>query len=189
MEALFDRTLTKRANRDRRLPGVGAGYLSQPEMRQLIDDALGLDWTLISYEADMPRKPTAFKSLSIEETNWREEQQTQNIAEALAQLPADAPLLVWCGNHHLAKNRTGEWQPMGTRVQIAGKQPFAIDQVLSVIFDPSREPIAAPWANEFSDALSEHGGTAGFLAGEAPPAWPWGELADAFLLSTENRLT
>ena len=43
-------------------------------------------------------------------------------------------------------------------------------------------------AAEFAETLHELGGTAGFLAQEAPPGWPCVDLADAFLLSTDNEL-
>lgn len=53
LEALFDRCLTERLNRDRQMPHIEDGYLAQPEMRELITVALDLAWTLVSYEADI----------------------------------------------------------------------------------------------------------------------------------------
>jgi hypothetical protein len=190
MEALYDAELVARANRTRELPAVEGGYLAQPEMRELITVALELGWTLIAYEADIACKPEELASLGIEETNWREGQQAHNLAEALFLLPDATPLLVWSGNHHLAKNPAEDWMPMGSRLEsLCGINPFAIDQTLTVSFDRGRPPIGAKWAERFSPALTERGGTAGFLADEAPPAWPCPDLADAFLLSSDNHLT
>lgn len=191
MEALFDRALTETLNRERALPSVHSGYLAQPEMRELIALALERDWTFISYEADMSHKPPELEHLSIEETNWREEQQARNISGALAQLPATAPLLVWCGNHHVAKNRTGDWLPMAHRLEpLSGVKPFSIDQTPSVNFDhPGVRTIGTKWVEAFADTLDQLGGTAGFLAEEAPSGWPCADLADAFILSTDNELS
>jgi hypothetical protein len=190
MEALYSRDLVDRANRSRRLPHVNGGYLAQPEMRELIGTALECRWTLIAYEADLARKPEGLSRLSREETNWREEQQARNITNALAELPDPARLLVWCGNHHLAKRGTEGWRPMGSQLQeLSGVQPFAIDQVLGVRFDESRAPVAAAWTDAFTATLTAMGGTAGFLVEDAPSAWPYPHLADAYLLSTENELT
>jgi hypothetical protein len=190
LEALFDGALTERLNHERRLPPIESGYLSQPEMRQLINLALELDYTLIAYEADMASKPPGLESLSIEETNWREEQHANNIAGALDRLPANAAVLIWCGNHHLAKDRTADWVPMGSLLQsICGIEPFAIDQTPTVSFGHGHGPLAGDFASRFSKELDERGGTAGFLAEEAPYGWPCGGLADAFILSTDNELS
>lgn len=179
MEALFDRGFTERANRDRRLPEIETGYLGQPEMRALIELALRLGWTLISYEADMARKPEGLDQLSVEATNWREDQQARNLTAALSQLPGGTPVLVWCGNHHLAKNRSGDWLPMGQRLQLLSRaEPFSIDQTLSVDFArPGVRPVGASWAEAFADTLDEQGGTVGFLADEAPAGWPCSDIA------------
>lgn len=34
-------------------------------------------WQLVAYEADLTRKPPEFEQLSLEETNWREDQQAR----------------------------------------------------------------------------------------------------------------
>lgn len=186
MEALSDRELTKAANRDRELPQVRGGYLAQPEMRALITTALQLGWTLLAYEADMTRKPQEFHHLSREETNWRDEQQARNLADAVTAL-GDSPLLVWCGDHHLAKERIGDWRSMGSWLgELCGVEPFAIDQTLTVYFDDNRRRLAGAWSTAFASELDRHGGTAGFLTEDAPNGWPAPDLADAFLLSTDN---
>lgn len=51
MEALHP-NFAKQCNNTRLLPDEKMGYLSQPEMREFIQTALDLSWTLIPYEAD-----------------------------------------------------------------------------------------------------------------------------------------
>src|SRR4051812_12282503 len=83
----------------------------------------------------------------------------RNIASALGELPTNAVLLVWCGNHHLAKCANAEWRPMATRLpELCGVDPFAIDQTPSVHFDCDPSPAGEPWA--FAGELVERGGTA-----------------------------
>jgi hypothetical protein len=64
------------ANETREVPPAASGYLAQPEMRRLIGTALGLGWELVGYEADFAKRPPEFAHLSLEETNWREDQPT-----------------------------------------------------------------------------------------------------------------
>ncbi len=177
------------ANRTRQLPDA-PGYLGQPEMRELIKCALDHDWELIAYEADISRKPPEFGSLSNEETNWRDAEQAKNLSQAIRDLPATAVLMVWCGNHHLAKVASDWWHPMGSQLRmLTGTEPFCIDQTSSVYFDAARPRFATRWVETFADTLTAMGGSAGFLAEEAPADWPDPETADAYLLSTENELT
>ena len=56
-EALYPQ-FAEEANRTRTIPVVKRGYLSQPEMRALIQTALDLGLTLIPYEADFDKLPT-----------------------------------------------------------------------------------------------------------------------------------
>src|SRR4051812_16828138 len=120
MEALWDRELTERANRQRLLPR-SAGYLAQLEMRRLVQAALDLGWTLIPYEVDADDAPDA-DPMGVETTRWRELEQARNLADALP----DAPLLVWCGNGHLTKIDVGlDWKPMGLCFhELTGIEPF-----------------------------------------------------------------
>jgi hypothetical protein len=97
MEALYP-SAVEEANKSRRLPPDAWGYLAQPEMRTFIQSALDLGWTLIAYEADSAQEPAGLNER--EKNNWREEQQASNLIEALARLPEEARLLVWCGNNH-----------------------------------------------------------------------------------------
>lgn len=160
------------ANQSRRLPDR-PGYLGQPEMRELIAAALDRGWELISYEADMTRKPPEFNSLSNDETNWREAEQANNLGRAVWELPGAAPLLVWCGNHHLAKSSSDWWRPMGALLYgICGIEPFSIDQTLSVRFSADQARAAPHLVETFASTLNAMGGTAGFLAEDAPDTWP-----------------
>jgi len=179
-----------RANDTRVAPDDSDGYLAQPEMRDLIADALHRGWTLVAYEADLHSRPAGLPDRSPAETNWREREQAQNLAGALATFPASVRMLVWCGNHHLAKKAAQGWRPMATHLpELAGVEPFAIDQTPSVRFSDDRVPVGAPWVAAFAHELVERGGTVGFLASEAPRDWPWTDLADAFVLSVDNAMT
>jgi hypothetical protein len=153
------------------------GYLAQPEMRRLIEGAEKLGWTLIPYETR--RYPV--------EPNDREEDQARNLVDALATLPADAPLLVWCGMGHLWKEPPREeWTPMACRFwDITGIEPFSIDQTVTVEFERG---VSSAWHRlglEQAGPLEALGGTAGFLIEESPLPRPG---VDAVLLSTQNAL-
>jgi len=179
MEALWDREWTARANAERRLP-PGEGYLAQPDLRALVQDALDLGWTLASYEAEPNARPSR-DTPDIDQTNLRELEQARNLAAVLP----DGPLLVWCGNGHLSKIAVDEWQPMGHRfAELTGIEPFALDQTVTCAFEPGRSD---EWTERFRDELEALGGTAGFLAEAAPECW-YGDWADAFVLSVENEL-
>jgi hypothetical protein len=153
------------------------GYLAQPEMRRLIEGAEELGWKLIPYETR--RYPV--------EPNDREEDQARNLVDALTTLPADAPLLVWCGIGHLWKEPPRrEWIPMACRFwEMTDIEPFSIDQTVTVEFDPD---VASAWhrlGREQTRRLEALGGTAGFLVADSPLPRPG---VDAVLLSTQNAL-
>jgi hypothetical protein len=187
MEALLP-SFAAAANATREVPAAEAGYLAQPEMRELIATALGLGWRLAAYEADFSKKPSELEHLSLEETNWREEEQARNLCAVLQSVASSDRLLVWCGNHHLAKDTDGRWVSMGIRfARRSGLEPFAIDQIPSVNFGHG-DPLASAWLDCYRDELEALGGAAGFLSEEAPPGWPSVEIADAFLLALENDL-
>lgn len=193
MEALADRELVRDANESRTLPEVRSpSYLAQPEMRVFIQSALDLGWTLIGYEADMGLAPQAWNPMSDEFTNWREEQQALNLVRTLQTLTPDARLLVWCGNGHLYKQpvpRDGwTWVPMGSRFkEISGIDPFAIDQIQSVEFGHPAPKSEARFLHDHAEALRSLGGTAGFLADDAPDPRARDDV-NAVLLSLENRM-
>jgi hypothetical protein len=181
MEAL-GREFAARANERRAVP-EHSGYLGQPEMRDLIQAALELGWTLVPYEADFDLMPHEFANLSMEETNWREEQQARNLIAALERLDDGAKLFVWCGNSHLSRYGGDEWQPMGLRfAEEAGFAAFAIDQSQGI----GAGSLARLLVEEFRDEVTRRGGNAGFLAEDSQSTW-FG--VDAVLLSIDNELT
>jgi hypothetical protein len=102
-------------------------YLAQPDMKALIGAAEELGWRLIPYEVDQLTSP-----------NEREEGQARNLAAALAQLPPETPILVWCGIGHLWKTPPREeWIPMACRFwEMTEIEPFSIDQTVTVEFRP-----------------------------------------------------
>jgi hypothetical protein len=178
MEAL-EPVFTIEANASRSVPPFAAGYLAQPEMRELIATALELGWTLVAYEAELEGSTAPGDWARV---NRREEEQARNLVAALAGLPPGEKLLVWCGNSHLSRHRGGEWRPMGLCfAEIAGFEAFALDQTQSI----SEESLAAALAEQLADDLRTRGGTAGFLVEDHPMTW-FG--VDAVLLSTDNAL-
>ena len=209
MEALFP-AFVEYGNRTRRLMEGNLGYLSQPEMKDFIQTALDLGWTLIPYEADQfkwlsekhgidfstsdgpnekLRRWQEFQSefTELEFTNWREKEQALNIIKALQSLPENSQLLVWCGNNHHSKQGQQEWIPMGYQFQLHSSiNPFVIDQSITVQF--GHNEIGPSLLEEYASELDHYGGTAGFLAEEAPDVFGSSSSEDAFLLSTENEL-
>jgi len=182
--------VAEEANRTRKLPRTHDGYLTQPEMRELVQIALDLGWTLIAYEADQNMQPTPISSTDA--TNWREEQQARNLVDALQTLSAQARLLVWCGNNHHRKRpirdiNLKELLLMGYQFwRLSNIDPFVIDQVPTVDFEnasPERERLV----ERFRGELEARGGTAGFLESDAPRSNLLNG-ADAFILSTQNTL-
>jgi hypothetical protein len=155
-----------------------SGYVAQPEMRQLIERAEELGWTLLPYETRS--HPT--------EGNDREADQARNLVDALATLPPDAPLFVWCGWGHLCKEQLSdtEWRPMAAQFwEASGVEPFSIDQTVTV--ETVQRP-TGPWhqlARIQTGRLAALGGTAGFLVEDSPIPRVG---VDAVLLSIENTL-
>jgi hypothetical protein len=152
-------------------------YLTQPEMQRFVEAAEALGWRLIPYEVD-----------SMMSTNEREERQARNLTAALAQLPKDAPLLVWCGNGHLYKQQMSDsdWRPMAHVFwEISGVEPFSIDQTVTAEFTPGMTGSWHKLADSQRWRLDALGGTAGLLTEDSPIPWPF---VDAVLLSTQNTL-
>jgi len=204
MEALHVR-FAEECNTTRQVPlEKHATYLAQPEMIEFIQTTLNLGWTLIPYEAGSLlwlKKKYAIAGqissiefqkhqaelLSMEFTNWREEQQALNLATALKSMPDNAPLLVWCGNSHHSKVTASEWVPMGFQFkQHSGIDPFVVDQTRTVKFDHNE--LQLDLVRQFTDELLQYGGTAGFLAEDAQSILGDIQYADAFLLSIHNEL-
>lgn len=210
MEALYP-LFSEECNSSRRVASHAGSYLSQPEMRAFIQAALDLGWTLIPYEADSfkwlserhgidlsnsdeherfrQHQKYQAEFLSMEFTNWREEQQARNLITALQSLPVNISLLVWCGNSHHAKIVIQDWIPMGYQFQQhSGINPFVVDQTRTVHFDSSKTQVEMELAVQFADQLIKHGGTAGFLTEEAPSILGHDFIIDAYLLSIHNEL-
>ena len=77
--------------------------------------------------------------------------------------------------------------------QHSGIDPFVIDQVLTVKFDPADDFVETELIPPFSDELAKHGGTAGLLLKEIPSSFFArfgfeGLEDDAILISTQNDL-
>ena len=198
METFHRPGIAEQCNKTRQVPDETIGYLDQLEMREFIQAALDLGWTLISYEvseaawsSDYPKSTDTKEQLQAFLTryiNWYEEEQALNLITALSALPPNTPMLVWCGNSHHAKKGNDERLPMGYQFQRhSGINHFVIDQIQTVKFDDGPEHRNELVA-EFADDLTRLGGTAGFLMEEAPPILGAHHIADAYLLSTQNEL-
>jgi hypothetical protein len=178
------------ANTTRRPPDAAGGYLAQPEMRELIQAALALGWTLWRYEADIDHAPAALVEqgfMSQAFTNWREVEQARNLAEVFAGLPASDRLLVWCGNSHASRLTGDDWTSMGHEfAALVAKEAFVIDQTVTVAF-AGREQRQAARVAELAPILDRYGGTAGLLVEEAGPLACWPGV-DALIVSTDNAM-
>jgi hypothetical protein len=167
------------------------GYLAQPEMRRLTGAALDLGWTLWAYEAVIDFTPdTDWEHLrSMERINWREREQGANLSHLLEAAPGE-PLLVWCGNGHATKEKSGDWVPMGWQFRdISGVDPFVIDQDVTVDFGEEGQQWVQELLASLDDILAAHGGTAGILRDQAPPPLDGWAGVDALVVSTDNELT
>jgi hypothetical protein len=193
MEALSS-FFVEEANRTRQLPEVkvGMGYLHQPDIRDLMQAALDLGWTLIPYELDFQKYPSAYP-LSLEYTNLREEEQAKHLIRILKKLPPSTPLFVWCSNGRLSKTVVKDWMPMGYQFkQLSGIDPFVIDQTPTVKFSVrslEQQQKIEQFLKQFASELVKKSGTAGFLREETPPSFFQStEGADAFIVSFLNDL-
>ena len=211
MEALSP-AFAEQCNNTRHVGHIVDSYLAQLEMREFVQCALDLGWTLSAYEAyssswfsakygadfQTPRNAQEFHKyqtdlMSMEYTNWREEQQARNLISALQALPANSQLLIWCGNSHHSKTANQDWRPMGYCFQQSGGiNPFVIDQTRTVKFDFRDNYFETEITSQFSDELAKYGGTAGLLLEEIPSSLEKYHLeglgVDALLLSTQNEM-
>jgi hypothetical protein len=178
MEALPNDGFVDDVNRERTLPPCG-GYLGQPEMRALIEDALTLGWTLIAYETADTRSPfLPDGGVDRSLVNQREEDQARNLLDAL---PA-TPLLVWCGNSHLSKASDTDWVPMGHVFKtLSGIDQFSLDQTVTIFDELGR-------VDALRDELTRLGGTAGQLSEDIPAMFCGTPGVDACVFSLENEL-
>jgi hypothetical protein len=160
-------------------------------MRRLTGTALDLGWTLWAYEAVIDFTPdTDWEHLrSMERINWREREQGANLSHLLEAAPGE-PLLVWCGNGHATKEKSGDWVPMGWQFRdISGVDPFVIDQDVTVDFGEEGQQWVQDLLASLDDVLAAHGGTAGILRDQAPPPLDGWAGVDALVVSTDNELT
>jgi hypothetical protein len=179
-------------------------------MRDFIQSALDLGWTLIAYEADAIQWLSTKHSIdfsksddpkemqrivqshqaevaSLEFTSRREAQQARNLNAAFHSFPPNSSMLVWCGNSHNAKQSAQGWAPMGYQFrEQSGMDPFTVDQTRTVKFNSDLFRMRLMW--QFSGALKKRGGTAGFLREEAPSILGNDDAFNATLLSIENEL-
>ena len=203
MEALFS-LFVEYANVTRQLPTRIAqleqpedmGYLSQPEMKAFIQTALDLGWKLIPYEADFNEQPLNLSPR--EEYNWREEMQAHNLIAVMNTLPEDGKMLVWCGNNHHTKALVPQrpddpetrWALMGYQFrELSGIDPFVIDQGRTVLMPGrTRKAEMQQWLDTVEPQLTTFGGTAGFLAEEAPSCFGLVSGDDAYVVSLDNTM-
>ena len=165
-------------------------------MRSFIQTALNMGWTLVAYEAEFSLEPPNLPRWS--QINWREEMQARNLVAFLRSMPGDVKALVWCGNSHHAKMvipkqsedpEDGEWIPMGYQFKtLSGLDPFVIDQTRTVHFPALAKGKMDEWLNDVTPQLIAFGGTAGFLAEEAPDCFHVSDAEDACVVSLENEM-
>lgn len=196
MEALT-RSFAEEANLTRELPQVPVreSYLAQPDMRDLIADALALGWTLVPYECEfhLGRGQSQDYFRTLEFANWRDAEEARNLAEFLDGTARSTKLLVWCGNSHQRKTPQqyhggGTWIRLGQRLAEHGIDPFVIDQSVTVEYRTGASPRVGD-VERFRAELTALGGTAGFLRDEDPdPRWQADRSADAYVLSVDNAM-
>lgn len=145
--------------------------------------------------------PTAYKMgarFLAMEALWPEITEEANLIAYLQSKTSDTKLLVWCGNSHHAKMiipsqpddaEVGEWISMGYQFKaLSGIDPFVIDQIRTVHFPDFARRGMQEWLNEVTPQLSSFGGTAGFLAEEAPACFHTSGAEDAYIVSLENEM-
>lgn len=103
----------------RKWPKIGDGYYTnEPQLGNLIREALRLGFTVFGYE-------------STEKGKARERGQAINILEILEKHP-DAKVLIHCGFGHVVENNHPSWGKAmaGILGELAHIDPFTIDQVV-----------------------------------------------------------
>ena len=170
------------------IPAPPVGYLSQPDMRRLIQTALDLGWSLWAYEAALDAGPAGDR-MGMERVNWREREQARNLCRLMAAAP-DEPLLVWCGNGHAVKEQVGEWIPMGWHFRaMSAIEQFVISQTETVAFHGHVEHWVPTLLDSLGHVLTACGGTAGILREQAPGPLNAYTGVDAVVVSIDNELT
>lgn len=208
MEALWHVHLA--TNESQTIADNNEGYLSQPELRDFVQSALDLGWTLIAYETGTKLyleskglnpdytaySPEAWEKIVFtnEFWRWREQSGARNLADAFLALPINSKMLVWLGwQHHSRKatfsiDRESKEHAMGYYFEQMSQQTiFSIDQTLTL-----QEHDDSAWrdyASKNQEILHAFGGTAGFLQADAPPELRKFAIAnghDAYILSLDN---
>jgi hypothetical protein len=171
------------------LSKIEVGYLAHSDMRELTAAASHLGFSFVAYELGLTAPSSAYRDdpFSIEATNHREQVQAENLVAAYEQI-GRVPMLVWCGNSHHAKIGVPQWTPMGARfVDLAGFEPFCIDQISTVAFADGGRP-NIQLTEEWCLTLESFGGTAGFTADDPPTGLEVPAHFDALILSTDNEM-
>lgn len=195
MEALWPE-LAATANRTRQVPEVAAPlYPAQPDLRYFMQDALDLGWALIPYDPVV--RLAEMRGSALAQMNRREFVHARNLIAALAELPQDAQMLVWCGGAHHRKTPhevtrpRGEWVFMGCQfAQLSGMPHFAIDQTVTIGLSLERRSLL----DRYLPTLEGASGTAGLLVEEshvldASTTALWaGKGVDAAIFSVENTM-
>ncbi|KQC01057.1 hypothetical protein [Pedobacter sp. Hv1] len=117
LEALADKLIN-----ERKFPVVESGFYTQePQMANLIAEALKIGFTVFGYEAKAGKNGKE-----------REIEQAKNIAEMMAKNP-DAKVLIHCGFDHVIEgtpgNKSWEKAMAGRLKEYTNIDPFTIDQV------------------------------------------------------------
>lgn len=209
MEALTTE-FAANANESREVPPASFGYLSQLEMRRLIQDTLTLGWRLIAYEADLrecysdngqsamrpPAKPTNCGrdgvQMDFAQINWRMERQARNLTEAIRKLPVNEKILVIPGNLNFACISNEQVTLMGCHFRsLSGIEAFCLDQTVTVHFhaEGAGRKYSRHVERKYRRDLLRFGGTAGVLVEEAPASLTQRcKGVHALILSLENEL-
>ncbi|MGB7342123.1 MAG: hypothetical protein WBC91_24720 [Phototrophicaceae bacterium] len=210
MEALTPADLI--INQTRRITSSDNEFFNQAEMRDFVQTALNLGWTLIAYDVDTrdylhsKRLQLDYKAYTTEEWNdivctnefwqWRESSSAQTLTEQFMQLAEDQKMLVWVGwQHHSPKPimmfDNEKQHTMGYYFQqITKTKYFSIDQTTTIFDDPYFEDWRL-YAQNHIDSLNTFGGTAGFIRDNLPSELQTVSnlhLHDAYLLSTQNQM-
>ncbi len=197
-------------SRSRQIPASGVsglGYVSQPEMRELLQAALDLGWDLTGY--DVRRKQYLERAAWLQDvsgprsvigsfayTQWRELAQARNLLEVWESRQRPK-MLVWCGNGHLCEgyvsvtpgsfgpgDRGGSLRTMGgIFAHLSGVDPFTIDQTRTAewpVFGMSAQ--SKRQLEEYREELEALGGHGGFLS-SSKKSW-----VDAVILSVDNHM-
>ncbi|MDP8909536.1 MAG: hypothetical protein M3N47_10580 [Chloroflexota bacterium] len=184
------REVTEAINQTGRLPQAADGVLQDDDMRALLQDALGLGWTLWGFAAD--RRQNCSTTIDWAYAEWLLRTECANLDAVLAQLGEDTKLLLWYDgasmtlwgpHYHKADTETLESTEF---VNLSWEQAFVIDQTATVALYPESQWYCEGLANGLKPILDSFGGTAGILHEDAGSLRFSPIGCHAFLLSTDN---